>query len=318
MPAIITHDTFGRDAYERNRTFIGATRDEVEAFLLGNQGPDPLFYSVANPLLKRVHKLGNRMHRDKPSEILTAFREGISVLDEADRPVGRAYALGFLGHYVLDSTMHPLVYFQEYRLCDAGEPGLTRADGNEVHALIESEYDEMVLTAKRGETVATFDPSREILRGTDRMLHIVSQLYAYMALTVCGTVIPEDAFAGAVKCFRVVQRLFHSGTGVKRELLGRVEEVVRPYSFYRAMSHRAHLLERSEFDNREHETWADPFTGEESTDGFWDRYEKAAERFDAAARTFDDAAFDLAAARRITHDKNFSGDPVVATIVAVE
>lgn len=67
-------------------------------------------------------------------------------------PSGRAYALGFLGHYVLDSTMHPLVYFHEFQLCDAGEPGLSRADGNEVHAVIESEYDEMVLTVKRGET----------------------------------------------------------------------------------------------------------------------------------------------------------------------
>ena len=48
MPALITHDFFGRDVYDRLYTFIGGSRDEADAFLLGNQGPDPLFswYSV--------------------------------------------------------------------------------------------------------------------------------------------------------------------------------------------------------------------------------------------------------------------------------
>ena len=122
MPAIITHDTFGQDAYARHFSSIGGTKDEAEAFLLGNQGPDPLFYSIANPLLSSVHRRGNIMHKEKPNEILVAFKQAIDALDEADRSVGRAYALGFLGHYVLDSTMHPLVYFHEFQLCDAGEP----------------------------------------------------------------------------------------------------------------------------------------------------------------------------------------------------
>ena len=239
MPAIITHDTFGQDAYARHFSSIGGTKDEAEAFLLGNQGPDPLFYSIANPLLSSVHRLGNIMHKEKPNEILVAFKQAIDALDEADRSVGRAYALGFLGHYVLDSTMHPLVYFHEFQLCDAGEPGLSRADGNEVHAVIESEYDEMVLTVKRGETVATFNPAVNILKGSDRMLRIVSLLYANMAFSVFGKIIPRNAFGDSVRCFRLVQHLFHSGSGVKREAIARIEELVRPYSFYRAMSHRA-------------------------------------------------------------------------------
>ena len=192
MPAIITHDTFGQDAYARHFSSIGGTKDEAEAFLLGNQGPDPLFYSIANPLLSSVHRLGNIMHKEKPNEILVAFKQAINALDEADRSVGRAYALGFLGHYVLDSTMHPLVYFHEFQLCDAGEPGLSRTDGNEVHAVIESEYDEMVLTVKRGETVATFNPAVNILKGSDRMLRIVSLLYANMAFSVFGKIDPAQ------------------------------------------------------------------------------------------------------------------------------
>ena len=117
MPALITHDTFGRDVYDHRHSFIGGTRDEADAFLLGNQGPDPLFYSVLSPRLHAVHRLGNRMHNEKPSELLEAFKQSLFVLKEGERGIGRAYALGFLCHYLLDSTMHPFVFFQEYQAC---------------------------------------------------------------------------------------------------------------------------------------------------------------------------------------------------------
>ena len=298
MPAIITHDTFGQDAYARHFSSIGGTKDEAEAFLLGNQGPDPLFYSIANPLLSSVHRLGNIMHKEKPNEILVAFKQAIDALDEPDRSVGRAYALGFL--------------------CDAGEPGLSRADGSEVHAVIESEYDEMVLTVKRGETVATFNPAVNVLKGSDRMLRIVSLLYANMAFSVFGKIIPRNAFGDSVRCFRLVQHLFHSGSGVKREAIARIEELVRPYSFYRAMSHRAILAETCAYDNREHVAWENPFTHEKSADSFWDRYEKAQQRFDEVSSLFDADGFNAEAARAITRDLNFSGEPVEAKLLAVE
>ena len=48
MPAIITHDFFGRDVYDALFQTIGGSRDEADAFLLGNQGPDPLFYAAVS------------------------------------------------------------------------------------------------------------------------------------------------------------------------------------------------------------------------------------------------------------------------------
>lgn len=318
MPALITHDTFGRDVYDRRHSFIGGTRDEADAFLLGNQGPDPLFYSVLSPRLHAVHRLGNRMHNEKPSELLEAFKQSLFVLKEGERGIGRAYALGFLCHYLLDSTMHPFVFFQQYQACDAGEPGLDRSHGSEVHGVIESEFDELVLYTKRGETIATFDPSREVLKASDHVLAVVSKMYAYVALTLFGIFIPANAFGSSVKLFRRAQAFFYSPKGIKRDVVARIEEVVRPHSFYRAMSHRCVALEESMFDNREHALWKDPFTGAVSNDGFWERYGKALARTDAALAAFDRDDFDVEAARAITGDLDFSGEPTTARIVAVE
>lgn len=318
MPAIITHDFFGRDVYDRLFSTIGGSRDEAEAFLLGNQGPDPLFYTVLSPQLRAHHRLGNTMHNKKPTELLKAFKDALSILNGAELPVGRAYVLGFLCHYTLDSTMHPFVFFHEYRLCDAGEPGLSRADGSEVHGVIESELDELVLFAKREQTVATFNPSVEILKASDFVLAVISKLYAYMAVTVYGELVPKDLFATAVKDFRIAQRFFHSPTGRKRNLVGRIEQLARPFSFYRSMAHRPVELTESDFDNRQHEPWENPFTGETSTEGFWDLYEKALEKAQNNIATFDQDDFDLEAARGITGELDFSGEPVVAVLVAVE
>ena len=318
MPAIITHDFFGRDVYDALFQTIGGSRDEADAFLLGNQGPDPLFYAVADFRATAYHKLGNTMHSRKPAELLAALKDSLSVLDPEEKPLGRAYALGFLCHYALDSTVHPLVYCHEHALCDAGEPGLTRDDGSEVHGVIESELDEMVLFAKRGDTVATFNPSREILHASEAVLDAVSKMYAYLALNVYGEVVPHNLFRLSVHGFRLVQRLFWSPTGIKRDLIGRIERLARPHSFYQSMSHRPVAAAESVFDNHEHAAWTNPFTGDVRTTGFWDLYDQAQYKAKNLIAAFDQPGFTVERTRELTGELDFSGRPTQAQLLAVE
>ena len=84
------------------------------------------------------------------------------------------------------------------------------------------------------------------------------------------------------------------------------------------MSHRVRRQDTSDFDNRGHAAWENPFTHEKSADSFWDRYEKAQQRFDEVSALFDADSFDAEAARTITRDLNFSGEPVEAKLLAVE
>lgn len=318
MPALITHDSFGQDVYKELYTLIGGSRDEYEAFLLGNQGPDPLFFSVLVPRLQKFTYFGSQMHRERPNEILRAFRQSLSILSDQERPVGRAYLFGFLCHYLLDSNMHPLVYFNEYRLCDAGIEGFDRSNGTEVHATIESELDELVLFTKRGVTIALFDPTTQILKGSDFALETISKMYAYMAMVVFGLTLPHNMFKSSLKSFRRAQHVFTSQSGTKRELLGRVEELFRPYSFVRSMSPRARQVTENDFDNHEHNTWENPFSGEASTKSFWDIFNETLEKARTCIPAIDKDDFDLEDARAITHDLDFSGDYTIATLTVEE
>ena len=73
MPGIATHYVYGLEVYRELFPEIGAGVAQRDAFLLGNQGPDPLFYLVVSPLAKRLRSLGSTMHAQKTPELLHAF-----------------------------------------------------------------------------------------------------------------------------------------------------------------------------------------------------------------------------------------------------
>ena len=313
MPAVLTHDFFGRDAYQLVAEAHGfASADQRDAFLLGNQGPDPLFYLRVEPWVDKRDSVGDLMHDARPAHLLLAFHDALDMLAPADRPVGEAYVAGFCCHYLLDRTMHPLVYANQYAICSAGVEGLDEQDGSDVHAEIERDFDEMVLFAKTRQTIRTYRTYREVLRGSDEVLSIVDKLLFYAILWTYSATIDLDTFTNATRGFRVMQRVFWSPKGVGHAVLGTVETRLlgKRYSFYRAMAHRDRPEATSVFANHEHQPWKNPFVDEVRTEDFWDLYERAQGQVADALRALLSPGFDLDAALALTAGLNFCGKPV--------
>lgn len=313
MPAVLTHDFFGRDAYEQVASQLGfSTNDQRDAFLLGNQGPDVLFYLRILPQVNKRNRLGEIMHDVRPATILTSFHDALGMLSEEEQPIGKAYVAGFCCHYLLDSTMHPLVYYMERGICDAGVEGLDRTDHDDVHAEIERDLDEMVLYTKRHETIATYRTYAEVLRASDAVLAVIDKLYFYVCLWVFNVTIDLGTYTKATKAFRFMQRVFWSPRGVGHKVLGTFERKVlkKRNSFYCAMAHRVRAEDTSIFANAEHLPWRNPWTDEITTESFWDLYEEAQDKvFDAVDMLFS-PDFDADAAVRLTRNLNFSGQVV--------
>lgn len=318
MPAIITHDLFAKDIYGETFESVGGSREAAEAFLLGNQGPDPLFYVAADPRYREFSQLGSTIHQARPAEFIVALKAAVPALAPHERPWARAYVLGFLCHYELDRTVHPLVYSQVNALCSAGVEGLGDDARSEVHAVIETELDELTLTRKRNETVASFNPATAVLKGSPALLRAISSLYVRAVKDAFDLDIPANLFAAGVRAQRAAQRVLHSPGGWKRAVLGATERLVRPHSMLAALSHRAEERTTTPFANLDHQPWENPFTGQSSTDDFWDLYETARQHALDAMAMVDDDGFTAADARALTNDVNFRGEPVVALIVAVE
>ena len=316
MPAMLTHDFFGRDAYARVMGVTDLyTPDERDAFLLGSQGPDPLFYLMLLPPLKVFELLGSDMHHVAPGPLLLSLRKAVDELPELDRSVGRAYLAGFVCHYLLDRAVHPLVFYWERGICRAGVDGLDGSDSGVVHAEIERDLDEMVLFSKSGETIETYRPYREVLRGRDEMLRVLGDVYfaSVVGPLADGEPTANHVYPLAVSCFRTAQKMFWSPAGTKTSALASLEGMMlkKRYSLVRAMSHRVRPETTSDFDNRGHDAWRNPFTNEMSDKSFWDLYDGALEQVVPAIETVLGDRFDEDAAAKLTQGLNFGGEPVV-------
>ncbi len=309
MAAILTHHLLGDELYTDHFRTIGQSRREYLAFLLGNQGPDPLYFAVLKPTHVSYRQLGTSLHNHDSELVLDALKRSLAILDEKEVSIGRAYALGFIGHYLLDASIHPLVYAQQESFCNAGIEGLDETHGLEVHALVESELDELFLYRLRETTIASFPPWERALPTDEGVLHVVSKMYSFMVMTLFGAFPPVELFSSSTKNYRMTMRALYSPRGYKRFALGRMERLIQDHSLLQAMSHRDIALTSSTFANEEHATWVHPFTRENMTYSAFDAYRWAKQEAAGAFALFDFPAFDAEKGTAITHEINFKGAP---------
>lgn len=314
MPAVITHYLFGRKIYEDMPPELFPAREDFEAFMLGNQGPDVLFFSPVALGGTIDAGLGTLMHKCDGAKLLTCMKDAATMLPDNIRSIGQAYVRGLYCHFLLDSALHPFVYAQQNAIVNAGVEGLDAADAHEVHAEIESELDVLALSRIDGATIAGFDTTLA-LEASPQTVHVISLMYKYVCKCALDRDIRADAYAQGVDGYRLTLLALHSPRGIKRGILGITERLFRKHSMARAMSHRNRLLTESIFDNREHAPWVHPGTDEVRTESFWDIYHRAQIRAHQEVPLMIEDGFDLEAAAR---GMDFDGNPTRPLIVSVE
>lgn len=146
MPAATTHVEMAKDVLRTDPGLID-TISNMSLFWLGSQGPDMLFFSHASVLPGSLHKYGNLLHEHKVYEVLSFFEDYAK-----DDPDLQSYVKGYICHYALDSTMHPLIYARTDYLVKHGD---TDPEGS-VHVAQESEIDVWML-AQRGRKISDYN-----------------------------------------------------------------------------------------------------------------------------------------------------------------
>ncbi|MCH3967477.1 MAG: zinc dependent phospholipase C family protein [Atopobiaceae bacterium] len=305
MPAVYAHHFFAEHAIALLPPRTLASLDESYAFTLGNQGPDPLFFRWRGSRAdaRVAHSLARACHRTLPTTELETARAAEDDADEAEPgagPVARAFALGLLAHYVLDSTTHPFVYAQEASLIDAAD-GLEDAQ-SETHAVIEAELDSMMLWRERGKTVADY-PDGLLPEVPTRVLEVADLVMGMVAGDVYGVTLPDDVYRSSLEDMRWCYRHIEPAGSLKARAVGTCERAFRSHSQAQAMAHPVMRQDTCPSDNPDHLPWRDPFTGRTSKASFTDL-------FDEALRRWGDAA-ELSVAGeplvRVTHHRNHNG-----------
>lgn len=309
MPQMVTHYQFGLDVAERLHVdAVAATPETRSAFLLGNQGPDPFFYLVVSPGNTALAQMGEVYHAFRPGAFLCAAASYVHGLDGKRAAIGRAYLAGLACHYMLDRSVHPLVYFWQYAVIEAGV-GLTEDDEDQIHMEIERDIDEAVLFARFNTTAADVCPSDLTLAAPESVLEVAGEIYAFVAGKVYGIKLFQEVFVEAVHSWRRLMHLTWSPTGKKRAALTALERAITGKSSILAgQIHKPRAEAMSDFANFERRPWKDPFTGKVRTESLEDLANVAMSDVPALVDALIAPEIDIDAIMALTAGLNFSGE----------
>lgn len=144
MPAIYAHLRFGEEVLKTLPTPLSETVEKYpEAFALGTQGPDILFYH--HPMKKnelRTH--GTYLHTFSGAKFFSMQKDKNAEEKEATA----AYLCGFLCHFTLDALCHK--YIDDH------------STGELSHGKIESEFDKFLLK-RDGKPIRGYNTATPIL-----------------------------------------------------------------------------------------------------------------------------------------------------------
>lgn len=306
MPALITHHIFGEDILSELPVGLVSGEEELIAFLLGNQGPDPLFarFSTLPSRAAICHELAHRIQTGRITRALLALREGVGRLPRPDERVGRAFALGLVGHYALDRAAHPFIIAQQRALC-AAEPSLGGLE-REVHAVIESDVDAWILWEKRHATIEERPAASNLMR-TERTERVAGALLSQVALGVFGTAIDAREYAAAVRDYEFVYHMIEPVGTLRARATARAERLLRGTSLAIASAHYVRRSDECPAANLERRAWTHPFTGEVRTDSFADLFDEARLVYPTIAEAF--VRGDEARLRELVGGLDFAGRP---------
>ena len=318
MPALITHHLFGESVAPALKNHL-TSQEDVLAFLLGNQGPDPLFFRFMLPVpsvIKRTSRLGSLMHRTQMSAFFDALREAIVSVPASDQSTARAWALGMLGHYALDRRAHPYVYARQYEITRA-HVGLDQA-GSQVHALIESELDSFMLWIERGATVEERPPVNT-LNHTDHIDRVAGSLLSQVVYAVWGQHIDAKLYGKCVDDMRSVYT-FIEPLGSRGSLaLGRLEQLIRhDHSLLSSLAHPVVETDECIWSNMGHTEWHDVMTGEPSHDSFLDLFTLAEQEYPDLMKLFLDGAPGELITQHLDYGGIYREDEQVAVVLPTQ
>lgn len=285
MPAIICHHIFGEDAAAMLPEGMIDGEEELLAFLLGNQGPDPLFarFSTLPGAAAADHRLAHQMHDERCGQALMAFRDGVQHLPVADERIGRAFVLGLLAHYRLDSVAHPFVFSQQEALA-AASPALVGAQ-EDLHAVIESDIDSWILWEKRRATVLERPAHMNLMR-TERICRVAGALFSQVAFSVYGRTMGAEKYGACVADYELEYRMLDPAGSLTARAVGAVERIVKPHSFAQAMTHRVVRSCECAAANLDRRGWSDPTDGRIRHESFADLFEEALAGYPELAEAF--------------------------------
>lgn len=291
MPGFVTHYLFGvgvlrtMEQYEQDAVpglleCIGAHKT---VFQLGLQGPDIFFYDAWSHLLKK--NPGSRFHTQQTGDFLNHLIRAQELFsDEYERDIVRAYTAGFLGHYALDTQIHPYVYYlTEFNREPSEKKNLSE------HVALETDIDACLLMRYARKLPSQF-PAGNTIRFDAAVRRVIAEALCYAYTAVYPQVKLSVHFLSRAVCsMQLGTRLLLSNSGnTKRRVAEWLERVVAGRLVISTIVPCDRLRYSEDPLNLEHCGWCNPWDeSAASTESVIELIKKASARYRRMLRLLD-------------------------------
>ncbi|WP_305768563.1 zinc dependent phospholipase C family protein [Candidatus Epulonipiscium viviparus] len=271
MPDIITHYIFGLNATKNiaKTKLYSAIAKNRALFFLGCQGPDPMFYHDRYKE-DNFSYVAAAMHNSKTKEFIESAMRFVCSnrgnLEETEQLL--AYMSGFLCHYILDSSVHPYIFYIGGKYIP-GDPDTDKYMG--VHRKMELAIDYLILKEAFDLEANKFKVHKHILKAKP-VPKIILDLYEFSLRSTYDIKNGGQIFDISYRYFRNYFILTYDNFGVKKAVAKAISPalpkeiagLVDSFSYHKCYDGNIDYLNTSK------DSWRHPITGEISNESFDD------------------------------------------------
>lgn len=300
MPSFWTHFAFAKECRSRlpSGELAEAVKCHPHAYHTGMQGPDMFLFYLPTALRKK--RISTELHTHSPEKLLTCLWKQAANAKGSDRSIALAYAVGFLGHYCLDSETHPFVY---------AHAGIERsARCHTAHNALEADLNALSVRRAFGK-LPTELPFPDVYHLPKAEEAVIARQLSRAIGAVYGLSCSPATVSRALRAVRISCHLLCDRSGKKADFVRILEKPIGlPYlsPLFLGVSHYC-----ADAANFAHRKWKDPYTGAVSDSDFFSLYDDARKHFEDALHCLAiRSPKDYPAFFRSICSRDFHGEPI--------
>lgn len=251
MPGFVTHHIFGVNAYKLidNKNVKDIIKKHNKAYALGLQGPDLFFYFVPTSSGLKPD-VASKMHKEKTGVFLKELiRTCETIASDEAYEASVAYILGYVGHYVLDTSVHPYVYHR------VGTKASSEILG--IHFGLETDIDREVLMHYKGKKMTEFDHRKAVDVSVTEQTAIAKLLHKAILATY-DIDISISMIKAAILSFKIESSLIMDKNEYKHKIVSFIEDHTIKHQLFSALL--INEIEHMEDPcNEEKKEWCNPW-----------------------------------------------------------
>ena len=272
MPATITHAYFAKDVYDILPEDIKDNLNVKRIKMFGQSTDSLMFYNLFSVLPgKKIRKFDNYFHSHKTQEFFLNLIDYIKEKNLNEDKDVCSFLVGFICHYVLDSTIHPYVIYKTGQF-DKDKP--TTYKYNNIHGFMEAFIDNDMVRRRDKSNPYVF-PLGKFCFSLEKFSPKLNRTIDYAFYKTFKVQNMSKIYYKSLKQMRNALVIFRKDKyGIKRNIYKFVDTFTSQKTYrFEAISYHYPLEDKHNFLNSNHKEWRNPAVyNMTSTESFIDLY----------------------------------------------